>query len=237
MVHTKPMGITRLKTVKKWYLNFMVISGMEIQKLFASSTINPVNKLTMGELYQKTMDKKSYLETNGYLYKSIWESEFDQQLKENEDMASYINSLEHVRPLQPRDAFYGGRTEAFTMYKEATPEERIKYYDVTSLYPYINKTGKIPIGHPVIITQDFNDIGTYEGLIKCKVLPPKGLFIPLLPCKMNGKLLFSLCKTCAETKQQMPCAHTDDERAFIGIWVTDEVKKAVEKGYQLSTVY
>lgn len=51
----------------------------------------------------------------------------------------------------PRDAFFGGRTEAFHLFAEAEKNTAIKYYNVTSLYPFINKTGKIPDGHPHII--------------------------------------------------------------------------------------
>ena len=94
-----------------------------------------------------------------------------------------------INPLEPRDAFYGGRTEAFTLLQK---DHDITYVDVTSLYPYINKTGKIPIGHPEIITEGFTDTQQYEGLIKCKILPPRGLYIPVLPVKMNNKLLFTL---------------------------------------------
>ena len=54
---------------------------------------------------------------------------------------------------------------------------------------------------------------------------------------MNGKLLFALCKTCAETKQQETCNHTDEERSFIGTWVSDELKKALEKGYEIIEMY
>ena len=49
--------------------------------------------------------------------------------------------------------------------------------------------------------------------------------------------MFHLCKTCAETAQQTPCRHTDEDRSFIGTWVTDEVKKAVEMGYMIAKVY
>jgi hypothetical protein len=115
--------------------------------------------------------------------------------------------------------------------------EQIKYYDVCSLYPFINKTGKAVIGHPTIVTENFEDLATYEGLIKCKILPPKKLHMPVLPAKINGKLLFALCKTCAETKQQAVCEHNNIERAFIGTWVTDEVKKAVELGYRVLHMY
>ena len=98
-------------------------------------------------------------------------------------MKCYIENLDLVTPLAPRDAFYGGRTEAFKLYEETSPENQIKYYDVTSLYPFVNKTGKIPLGHPDIITENFDSIDTYEGLIKCKILPPKGLYMPVLPAK------------------------------------------------------
>ena len=95
-----------------------------------------------------------------------------------------------MSPLEPLEAFYGGYTEAFTMYKEALEGEN-KYYDVTSFYPFINKAGKIPIGHPNIITDNFEDISRYEGLIKFKITPPpRGLFLPLLPVKSNGKRVF-----------------------------------------------
>ena len=36
------------------------------------------------------------------------------------------------------------------------------YYDATSLYPWVNKTGKIPMGHPEIITEKFANLKKYE---------------------------------------------------------------------------
>ena len=43
------------------------------------------------------------------------------------------------------------------------------------------------------------------------------------------KLIFTLCKTCAEITYQNECEHTDDERSFIGTWTTNEVNKAIER--------
>ena len=54
---------------------------------------------------------------------------------------------------------------------------------------------------------------------------------------MNNKLLFPLCRTCAETQNQNECLHANDERSLIGTWVTDELKKAVEKGYVIQKMY
>ncbi|WAR10239.1 hypothetical protein MAR_035315, partial [Mya arenaria] len=140
----------------------------ENPKMYVSSTLHPVSKLTMDDLYQKTLDKQKYLEDRGYVYQSIWESEFEQQMKNNQEMAAFVHDLEHVTQLQPRDAFFGGRTEAFTLFKERSWGETLNCYDVTSLYPFINKTEKIPLGHPTIIAEDFKGIDNYEGLIKCK---------------------------------------------------------------------
>ena len=46
-----------------------------------------------------------------------------------------------------------------------------------------------------------------------------------------------MCKTCAETRNQNECKHTDAQRSFIGTWTTDEVNKAIEKGYKVLKTY
>ena len=88
-----------------------------------------------------------------------------------------------VEPLNPRDALFGGRTNAIKLYHKVADDQRIYYSDFTSLYPFVQKTGKYPIGHPVKITKDFGPIENYFGIVKCKVLPPKGLFLAVLPFK------------------------------------------------------
>ena len=52
------------------------------------------------------------------------------------------------------------------------------------------------------------DVNKFEGLVKCKVLPPRGLHIPLLPSHINKKLMFALCRKCAETENQSICNHS-----------------------------
>jgi hypothetical protein len=54
---------------------------------------------------------------------------------------------------------------------------------------------------------------------------------------MNNKLLFTLCRTCSENHQQTPCQHNDEERSLTGTCVTDELKKALEKGYVVQRIY
>jgi hypothetical protein len=89
--------------------------------------------------------------------------------------------------------------------------------------------------HPTIITENFEqmDKRPYEGIIKCKVLPPRRLYHPVLPARFNGKLVFALCRTCAEM-QLADCNHSDNERAITGAWVTLELYKAMDLGYEVN---
>jgi hypothetical protein len=130
-------------------------------RCYNASTVNPVNGITMGDLYQRTIEKKRYLDGQGHVYVGKWECEFDREVRENDTLRNCVQLSEMINPLEPRDAFYGGRTEAFTLLQK---DQDISYVDVTSLYPYINKTGKIPIGHPEIVTEGFTDIQQYEGM-------------------------------------------------------------------------
>ena len=43
-----------------------------------------------------------------------------------------------------------------------------------------------------------NNLSNVRGLVEVTVLPPRKLFLPVLPYKMHNRLLFALCRTCAE---------------------------------------
>ncbi|GFT84279.1 DNA_pol_B_2 domain-containing protein [Trichonephila clavipes] len=183
------------------------------------STINKQNQICMKDLYEKTQKINKKILDAGYELFQIWECDFDN----DKEIKKYIKKewkREFVTPLNPRDAFYGGRCEPTTLNK--------KWY----------------------------------GLIKCKVLPPRKLYHPVLPYKKE-KLVFSLCKSCSKTikckhKNEVgkpksavekkkckecyeirnkECNHTDEERSFIGTWTTTEVKLAIQKGYEILNVY
>lgn len=123
------------------------------------------------------------------------------------------------------------------MYYKCKSGEQIRYVDVCSLYPYICKTGTFPVGHPTVMTEGFSiaelERRKYHGLIRCTVLPPRGLFHPVLPARFNGKLVFALCRTCAD-KQMANCTHTNAERAIKGEWVELELYKAMDLGYKVT---
>jgi hypothetical protein len=165
-----------------------------------------------------------------YLYFSI--------VSGDEDIKKCIDNSSVSSPITPRDGLYGGRCDAFTLYKKAIDGVKIKYIDIQSLYPYCCKVKRYPVGHPeVILNVEGLDVSEFEGLVKCRVLPPDNLYHPVLPMHMGDKLLFPLCYTCADLKSSDACMHTDKQRALEGTWVTPELKKAVELGYQIITIY
>ncbi|XP_067208523.1 uncharacterized protein [Linepithema humile] len=163
-------------------------------------------------------------------------------------MREYLQHHQMVEnePLNPRNAFYGGRTGNVATRYKITGTEKIRYIDVCSLYPYVLKTGTFPIGHPtvyvgeecsVLIGESPNyNFDSVEGLVRCKVLAPRDLFHPVLPSRVRGKLLFALCRSCCETFSRENCTHVPSEREFTGTWVSCELRKALEKGYFVSEV-
>ncbi|XP_071509045.1 uncharacterized protein [Diadema antillarum] len=193
------------------------------------------NRKCMGDLYLETLEKERYIKDilPEFKYVTMWECEwkaFESTLSGNDKKCL----KPCPEPLNPREAFYGGRTNANCLYYECKEGEKIRYVDFTSLYPSINKYGSYPVGHPEVITSNFDDMSTYYGLVRCKVLPPRNLLHPVLPVKVNGKLMFPLCYKCAENRQQtLNCTHSAQERMLRSTWVTLELFKAIEKGYTI----
>ena len=139
-----------------------------------------------------------------------------------------------------------------------------------------------PVGHPECIVQPQYFNANWFGLMHCKMLPPRGLYILVLPFKQktadSHKLMFGLCRKCME-KCEVKCNHhkhvlcsetceikncldcetanntlkntccqchefksskcyqTEAERAIVGFWTTAEIKKSLEKGYQIMEIY
>lgn len=56
------------------------------------TTIHPVTRHSMNELYYMTKKKKDVLLALGYRYESIWEHEFNQQLKLNMSVKEFVNT-------------------------------------------------------------------------------------------------------------------------------------------------
>jgi len=142
--------------------------------------------------------------------------------------------------MNTRDVLYGGRTEAMRFhYKIKEDAEPVQYCDIMRIYPYIWKYFKFPIGHPIIhvgdTCADIEACLKMEGLMKCKIVPPKDLYHPVLPYRCDKNLLFCLCRTCVpEHNAKSECRHLSDvERCLEATWVIGEVRLAVAKGYKI----
>ena len=202
---------------------------------------------TLQEMYDFTEHKRRTLEAQGFTVVTVWECDWDRDTKSNDELKQFLATYEVVEPLNPRHAFFGGRTNAVRLHHEVdeSQNEKIKYVDVTSLYPWVNKTQQYPTGHPVIVTNPPNqNIHAYFGMAKVDILPPPRLYHPVLPFRHRGKLTFPLCKTCMAEEMPKPllekshhCAHSDQERTLRGTWCTPEIVKAVEMGYTLLKIH
>ena len=200
---------------------------------------------TMQDVYETTQQRIQQLREQGYNVVEMWECDWTHLKDTSPDIRTFVANLVFTEPLIPRDAFCGGRTNAVKLYHHVTSSQKIHYIDVTSLYPWVNKTCVYPKGHPRFISNpDHTDIQEYFGLIQCKVLPPRHLYHPVLPYRHEGILTFPLCATCVQ--DEMPkrswertaeCIHTDEQRVLTGTWCSLELNKAVELGYEVQYVY
>ena len=200
---------------------------------------------TVEEMYELTQKKTEVLRKAGYTVKVEWECNFKRKLETDPELQDMIKDLEWTAPLNPKEALFGGRTGAATLYSKTTEDEEISYVDYTSLYPWVNKYETYPLGHPTIIVNPVNqNIGDYFGVAKVDILAPEGLFHLVLPMKINDKCMFTLCATCAQEQLEQPwherinlCNHTDKERLMTGVWCTEELKMAVRKGYKILKIH
>ena len=148
----------------------------------------------MDTVRKETEKKKEALLKRGYQVKEIWGCEWQKEKLENEECGDFVKTLEFVEPMNPRHAFFGGRTNATKLCHQCKPGEKIVYADTVSMYPTALKTKTYPAKHPQIIVEPgTTDISQWFGLIKCKVLPPRKLYHPVLPVHAENKLIFPLC--------------------------------------------
>lgn len=194
------------------------------------------------QLYKNTQIKLNLLRTK-YIVISLWECEWKEIIKNDQSISNYVKyhlqsakRLKCYPPLDPRNALIGGRVNGAKLYHKAE-DCKIYHFDIRSLYPFVNKTSIYPYDHPKIIRQfDTLDIDKYEGLIFCRILPPRQLYFPVLGIKLDEKLLFPLCYECAKEKQ-FNCDHDERERSLISTWIIPEVKLALREGYKILEIF
>ncbi|XP_049826243.1 uncharacterized protein LOC126266384 [Aethina tumida] len=209
--------------------SFMVVTSMDAP---AVSNFTETHRLEEVNGYHA---KSLRLHNLGFEVIEMWECNFRTLLKQSCEVRDFVENhpVLATSSLNPRDR------NTVTYYK-CNEGERIKYIDVCSLYPFVCKYRRFPLGHPTIhvgsAAQDI-DLSTVDGMVKCKILPPTQLYHLVLPVRMKGKLMFALCNSCGESSQQRECSHMEEERLFTGTWVIAEVLKALEKGYRILEVF
>ncbi len=211
---------------------------------------------SMAQRYRETVVKEQRLRRAGYIVLNKWSCVFHRE-KKQEGIQEFINSLEIQDPIDIRDSYFGGRTNALVLHKVFTDGEKGYYVDFTSLYPDILKYKRFPIGHPQRIIKNFApcylkpcdgdcmyDVCEghhwalpYFGIMKATFRPPSDLLHPILPLKCNGKLKFPLCYTCAckDTKEVCTCPQAD--RCFTHTYCTPEIDVALNLGYEIVQVH
>lgn len=120
----------------------------------------------------------------------------------------------------------------------------IKYFDITSLYPYICYTGRFPLKSPSVkvlneaVRWTSSADNPYTGLLKVVVLPPHDILVPPLPMKTPSRLLFSLCAACAKHYEKRStlvkdykCNHKEEEREYLTTATHHELNTALDRGY------
>lgn len=205
------------------------------------------NNMSMEQVYQNTLDRISRLEKLNLTVKTMWECTWSDMKLKNVLCGEFVKGLDLTTRLNPREAFFGGRTNSICSGYEAdvSEGEEIRYEDITSLYPFVNYTSRYPIGHPRLFTTiNHTDVSCFFGIAKVTVIPPRGLYFPVLPARVGKKLLFHLCSTCAKNETEKPmlersykCDHSDAQRQIIGTWATPEILKAIEKGYRVIKIH
>ena len=125
-------------------------------------------------LLSKTESRTRELKALGYNVITVWEHAFKELMKESEPLRNFAEGLDVTSRLDMRDSFFGGRTNATKLHYEATSDEEVRYVDFTSLYPYVNKYSRYPVGHPEIVTNHFQPIDHYFGIAKvnCTISNP-----------------------------------------------------------------
>ncbi|XP_033226042.1 uncharacterized protein LOC117178722 [Belonocnema kinseyi] len=199
---------------------------------------------TIDMLYENTRATSEKIRKACYVLTEIWECKYDKFFKNSPGMNKYFENhpLLHQDALNPREAFFGGRKGNTVYYYKIKNYEKIRYIDVGSLYPFISKMEKFPIGQPKIYVSDeeckeladpnYMNLHQIDGLFKCRVLPPRHLFHPVLPVQMHGKLMFPLCHACCASMSQTECSHDDTMGELEGTWVLNELKEAMALNYR-----
>ena len=102
------------------------------RKCYNGDTINTKNQIDMLSLRKQTLEKNERIRSAGYNLIETYECD----LKKDIEFKKYMKNWdrEFVGPLNPRDAFFGGRTNITKLTYDFKEGEKGKYVDFVSLY-------------------------------------------------------------------------------------------------------
>ncbi|CAK5015611.1 unnamed protein product [Meloidogyne enterolobii] len=179
-----------------------------------------------------------------------WECEILDMVKKDKEMRQKFNNYIDNGPIDIRSAFFGGRTGPLKLFHQVQPGEKISYFDVTSLYPFINVTTKYPTGHPTVhvLNEDVSWANSRDNkfelaILKVFVIPPRKIDVPVLPVKFDDRLLFPLCATCARlfpqgsVNEDYTCEHEDRDRGWVSTCTSVELNAALDEGYRVTKIF
>lgn len=212
---------------------------------------------SLGQRWRDTILKENRLKEMGYRIINMWSCDFHTKVVQDVSLNEFVKSLNIQEPIDVRDCYFGGRTNALTLHKTFSGDEKCGYVDFTSLYPSVLKYDRYPVGHPVRITKDFESYMTevcngecdytpctgmhvilpYFGMMKVQILPPNDISHPVLPIRCADKLKFPLCFKCATSSNKKICTCSDAERAFIHTYCTPELETAINMGYEVLKIF
>ena len=214
------------------------------------------NNTSITQRWRDTQIKEKRLREQRYIVLSKWSCEFAEERKKPK-VRDFLNTINIQDPINLRDCYFGGRTNALVLHKKFPEGKKGKYVDFTSLYPDILKYRRFPVGHPERITSNFQQClftpcngdcfySSCEGkhwtlpyfwVMQVTVLPPTDLIHPVLPLKCNGKLKFPLCYKCACNENEDMCTCLDNDRMFTHTYCTPELEVAINMGYTIIQIH
>jgi hypothetical protein len=178
-------------------------------------TLESANQRTFHRLRQLALISKANV-------KYIWECTILREAREDPEFKLWWSRNDVVRPIQIREALYGGRVEHVRVHCKADDQQEILMTDVTSIYPHIMHSYPHALKTPIIWIKTINpsieyekgqlirqlpenmglpwtidDDLTYRGILLVKILPPKKLLFPVIPLRVKGKCVFALCNACS----------------------------------------
>jgi DNA polymerase type B, organellar and viral len=150
-----------------------------------------------------------YLKTYNIDIGSIWSTAtLSLKIFRTKFLTSIIPALDRNIDKYVRDGYYGGATDCFQRYGE-----NLYYYDVNSLYPYA-MLNYMPLDydefHPYL-----NSLDNFFGFCLVHIECPKDINIPLLPHRMNSKIIYP---------------------TWTGTYFSEILKEAMKHGYKITPI-